>query len=651
MAGMLARVENGNQKSGPGFGASQSVAVNRGRPPVIMESRLARMQSAHGNQGMLRLVSGSVLQRKLTISQQGDVFEREADRVADAVMRMPVPAAAPQPIARTDLAAGVQRCSCDSSTSGSGQCEDCKTKAISLQRVSTGPSQGAMAPSIVHEVLRSPGQPLEAATRSFMEPRFGHDFSGTRVHADPAAAESARAVDALAYTVGHDVVLGHGQYAPQTTAGQRLLAHELTHVVQQTAGTKQGLTKGTSTCTGERHGVAPASFDGGSMDSLASAANSAHRASHRTAAGELLQRQGAGPAAHLQSPRFVPSAKLERCFEDSDRLRQGDPDSDAVTRIQQALIDVQKITGNTYDLGSTGPKGDGVDGVYGTKTAAAVRKFKTDEGLGSTKFGDVGPGVMHRLDQLFPPGPTPPAPTPPAPTPPAPGPTRVCGPDVSAETSRAWASARSVFGALPFAGKLDNCRMLVQPFIKGAGGLALNQDAFDTWGLFQGSIGWTRIPPWHGSCGTPGSAGNLHDNFDPLHEDISVCSNSVQIGSDCWLSGTPNYGLFGIAMRACSDFTGPLAGIPGISALHSLFSLPFTVALVGAYKLLKGDNIIGPEKWAIATYIGGPTATASGGNRATCSTTCAGPPPPSFLIVWEPNMPRTGMPAGAPYQN
>jgi hypothetical protein len=86
---------------------------------------------------------------------------------------------------------------------------------------------------IVHDVLRSPGQPLDAETRAFMEPRFGHDFSRVRVHTDAKAAQSAKAVNALAYTVGRDVVFGAGQYAPQSQAGRRLMAHELTHAVQQ----------------------------------------------------------------------------------------------------------------------------------------------------------------------------------------------------------------------------------------------------------------------------------------------------------------------------------------------------------------------------------------------------------------------------------
>ncbi len=91
-------------------------------------------------------------------------------------------------------------------------------------------------PSIVHEVLRSPGLPLDERTRAFMEPRFGHDFSGIRVHQDLRAAESARLLSANAYTAGSHVVFGRGRYAPGSTDGNRLLAHELTHAVQQNAG-------------------------------------------------------------------------------------------------------------------------------------------------------------------------------------------------------------------------------------------------------------------------------------------------------------------------------------------------------------------------------------------------------------------------------
>jgi len=114
-----------------------------------------------------------------------------------------------------------------------GQCGDCKKKENTLQRRAIGDTQPATAPSIVHEVLRSPGRPLDAATRAFFEPRFSHDFSRVRVHTGSQAAESADLVKARAYTVGQDIVFGAAEYSPGTAKGNSLLAHELTHAVQQ----------------------------------------------------------------------------------------------------------------------------------------------------------------------------------------------------------------------------------------------------------------------------------------------------------------------------------------------------------------------------------------------------------------------------------
>ncbi|HYH79034.1 MAG TPA: DUF4157 domain-containing protein [Longimicrobium sp.] len=94
-------------------------------------------------------------------------------------------------------------------------------------------ASGEAAPAIVHDVLRSPGAPLDAGTRAAMEPRFGHSFADVRVHVDGRAADSAAAVGAHAYAVGRDVVFGAGRYAPSSADGRRLIAHELAHVVQQ----------------------------------------------------------------------------------------------------------------------------------------------------------------------------------------------------------------------------------------------------------------------------------------------------------------------------------------------------------------------------------------------------------------------------------
>lgn len=124
-------------------------------------------------------------------------------------------------------------CACGGSAGVDNECAECRNKRLSLQRQTTNQVGPLPIPSIVGDVLHSSGQPLDSAARAFMEPRFGHDFSNVRVHTDARAEESARAVNALAYTVGRDMVFGTGRYAPGTHDGKRLLAHELTHVVQQ----------------------------------------------------------------------------------------------------------------------------------------------------------------------------------------------------------------------------------------------------------------------------------------------------------------------------------------------------------------------------------------------------------------------------------
>jgi len=128
-----------------------------------------------------------------------------------------------------------RKCDCGTHTIAGGECDSCQKEKVSgnLQRAATNAEGVNEVPPLVHEVVSSSGQPLDAGTRSFMESRFDHDFSRVRVHTDAKAAESARAVNARAYTVGHNLVFGAGQYSASTSRGQRLLAHELTHVVQQ----------------------------------------------------------------------------------------------------------------------------------------------------------------------------------------------------------------------------------------------------------------------------------------------------------------------------------------------------------------------------------------------------------------------------------
>ena len=194
--------------------------------PVFQHDRWMELQRGIGNQAVSRMLrkraAPGAIQTKLTIHEPGDRYEQEADRVAEQVARTPEPQ--------------IQRaCSCG------GGCPKCRAEQLpgkeheSLQtkRAYGSDTDQIAAPAIVHEILRSPGQPLDSSTRTFMEARFGYDFSQVRVHTGAAAEKSARDVNAHAYTAGHHVVFGASRFAPETQAGRRLIAHELTHVVQQ----------------------------------------------------------------------------------------------------------------------------------------------------------------------------------------------------------------------------------------------------------------------------------------------------------------------------------------------------------------------------------------------------------------------------------
>lgn len=164
--------------------------------------------SPGGGQCSACAAKAGALQRKLTIGASDDGWEQEADRVADQVLAAkPVGGVASAP-------PRIQR-------------------APAREPSDDGPDGREAAPDSVTRVLNGAGRPLEAGLRRDMERRFRHDFSQVRVHTGTAAERSAHEVGAQAYTVGRDLVFGAQRYAPATPAGRHLLAHELTHVVQQ----------------------------------------------------------------------------------------------------------------------------------------------------------------------------------------------------------------------------------------------------------------------------------------------------------------------------------------------------------------------------------------------------------------------------------
>ena len=194
------------------------------------------LQRTAGNQAVSRLMKFRALQAKLRIGQPGDMYEQEADRVADAVMRMPEP--------------GVQR----QVEPEEGEEEILQTKPLVDQitpvvqrqveeeeeeEMLQAKSREDATPEVTNDLesqinaIKGGGRPLSWSERSFFEPRFGTDFSNVRVHNDTGVASIARSVNASAFTFGHNVVFGAGEYSSDTLSGRQLLAHELTHVVQQ----------------------------------------------------------------------------------------------------------------------------------------------------------------------------------------------------------------------------------------------------------------------------------------------------------------------------------------------------------------------------------------------------------------------------------
>ncbi|MDB5133749.1 MAG: hypothetical protein JWP37_352 [Mucilaginibacter sp.] len=164
----------------------------------------------------------SFFQPKLTINQPNDIYEQEADTMADHVMRM-----SDSSMSSTFFKSagnGIQR-----------KCQECEEedKHIHRKENSGGEVQGSNRLDSYINSLGSSGQPLPEASRKFFEPRFRHDFSNVRIHNDMVAAKSAQSINALAYTTGNNIVFNNGQYSPDSESGKKLMAHELTHVVQQ----------------------------------------------------------------------------------------------------------------------------------------------------------------------------------------------------------------------------------------------------------------------------------------------------------------------------------------------------------------------------------------------------------------------------------
>jgi peptidoglycan hydrolase-like protein with peptidoglycan-binding domain len=322
------------------------------------------------------------VQPKLTIGQPNDQYEQEADRVAEQVMSMALPATPnlqrqseeeqeelqTKPLVET-ITPIVQRQDALKDQAIQAKCESCEEEE-QVQRSLDGVPQVQADLENRLNASKGEGSPLPDEVRSFMEPRFRTNFSQVRAHTDSEAVQMNRELNAQAFTHKQNIYFSSGK----NPGNDVLTAHELTHVVQQTGAIRLKPSQDTINIQ---------------QKYLACAEKRAVETLSRSYRDSGIIQRTIGDGHDLTSSRFAGDSELEACFDDEARLTQGSKGA-SVIKVQQALIDL------AYDLGTSG-----ADGIYGTRTWKAVKQFKADQHLGFEHMGDVGPGTMSRLNELF----------------------------------------------------------------------------------------------------------------------------------------------------------------------------------------------------------------------------------------------------------
>ncbi len=545
--------------------------------------------------------SSSKIQTKLTVNQPNDVYEKEADATADKVVQRlnykSFSGSENNPSHFFNKPAPFIQCKCaaceqeeklqekeevvekdllknklqtkpifesnaeppdDGSLSfgeGRGEvlqrkCTECEKEEKLQKKFDPSPQTASSNVESSLSSSRGSGSPMPQNTREQMESSFGADFSGVKIHNDSSSVQMNKDLNAQAFTHGSDIYFNSGKYDINSTGGKHLLAHELTHTLQQQSAIKN-----------IQRQTAP-------LSSTTSATST-----------------GTPATPHVCGPDVT--AKVSTVWGNI----QGD---------FRGWAPADKLAAAFYLISPYVPEA-------GTNPRSS--------GSSTLFSGSLGEPIL------------------------------------------------SILSKLPFLG----------PYLFAASKQwQLNRDAFDTIGLFVLSAGWTLSVP---GCGQPGCAGltppgGLPRGYTDPCEGPGLCSFAVQMGTNCWLSGTVNYGTYGIMMKEaydwCSTQRGRLLGLmPGIllrslgnprialallraamtneeiaaAVIKELFSIQSLTVYVGGYKLWDMENPLDPVRWARATYSGGSSGIPTGTNRPLCQTTC-GPLDPSIFsgwdYVWEP---------------
>ncbi len=480
-----------------------------------------------------------------------------------------------------------------------------------LRAPASADAQPSAVPPAVHDVVTSAGQPLDKATRAYMEPRFGRDFSRVRTHTDERAAASARAVDAHAYTVGDHIAFDKGRFSPGTAEGRRLIGHELAHVVQQGPGMSR--LQRWASCSPARLSLEDcppreagevARARSGAMFFLPSLIDPATGAK-----GVLIANFDIGSARikdNLHSTiywqRFLDDVVAKGSqwnilgFTDCQPAVGGNP------KIREdraaAVYDILPPAVKALVLSRAGAP---MYQCVTDNTYAADRTFNRSVALiwAGTNTTDFPSKEVV------------------APEPPK----FVCGPDVSAEFANAIAGIAATFAGWSSSQKNDAC------------------DALDS--LSTASCAWDIVELHNNAW--------IHQHYRPNDKWCATkgatpgCGDSVQIGSECYYAGTANYALFGKMCRLCAQY---YLSVPLINEGYARFTRSSMERLIDLYKGSGLSGISTPAKnyresvlLANAGYDGWPaTGSQPAGDRSHCVPMCPMPYTDGpFTVEWAPH--------------
>jgi outer membrane protein OmpA-like peptidoglycan-associated protein len=504
---------------------------------------------------------------------------------------------------------------------------------LRVRRQSDSPSNSAI-PDIVYDVLRSPGQSLDSMMRADMEARFGYDLGQVRLHTGDRAARSARAVHALGYTVGYDVVLGGGLGQLDAGPGRKVLMHELAHVVQHVRtpeGPAGGLVVGDPQDVAERDADAAAQAAEGAITAVtgpvrqgeADRSSSPAMMSGVTAAASSayppsrLRRQGApaasGAPADASSCRILfqkastattDDAARDSCVETARQYfaaggsrtitlhgfasEEGDPAFNTDLALRRAQYVKQLLMRAHVPDGAINVVGHGADRTYPGLEANRRVEVVLAESL--TFPGETITSARFK-----------------------------CGPDVTAQVAHAVDHTRAMFAGWTPEQRTESCEALR--------GVTTGSYAWDIVQLHN--QGW--ILGYRPLCASQGAT--------------PVCGDTVQVGTECYYAGSANYVIFGTMCRLCYDHfyalhrAGATIGYTG----YMDFTESSMIDLIDLYKS-GSRNVVPSKSWAVAGRDGWPTGgTPPPGDRPGCAPECSVPyTGPDFDVNWYPYEFHTG---------